>query len=401
MGVSPGPVSIASAAINVVGRADTSEILARAVVEGLKSARVDLCIVTASPHFERELETVALELEERLAPRSFVGMTSETVIGGEFEYEGQPAIAVWAAHLPGAQISTFHLEEENLHDMTEDDPLCELLGVRPEQHPHFLLLGDPFTFGGGTQLLLERLAQHFPGRPAFGGMASAGEQPGQNALIFEGQIMRHGLVGVALHGSVRIDTIVSQGCRPIGRHFVVTNADQNIVYQLGGRAPYTVVNEMLNECPKRDRELVRERGLLVGRVINEHQGSFARGDFLIRNPIGFDAGTGAMAVNELMRTGQTIQFHVRDGQSAAEDLHRMLEPQRAAPAAGALLFTCNGRGTRLFTDRNHDAREVQAATRGAPLAGCFCAGEIGMVGGRNYLHGHTASIALFRDFEGA
>ncbi|MFN0137035.1 MAG: FIST N-terminal domain-containing protein [Phycisphaerae bacterium] len=397
MGVSNGGIKIASAAINVVGQPDTASLLATAVREVLGAARVDLCVLFASPHFDGELESIALELEERLAPRAFIGCTGEAVISGEFEYEGQPAVSIWAAHLPGAQLNAFHIAEDQLESLTDEEAMHDLLGASPAHKPHFLLLGEPFSFGAGIQFLLERLWEEFPGRPAFGGMASAAEEPNQNALIFEGQIMRQGLVGVTLSGNVRVDPVVSQGCRPIGRHFVITKAEDNVVHQLGGRPPYMVVNDMLNECPARDRELARTRGLLVGRVLDEHKGSFRHGDFLIRNPIGFDHKTGAMAVNEIVRPGQTIQFHVRDAQSAADDLRRLLAHERGHATDGALLFSCNGRGTRLFTDRNHDALEVRAATRAAPLAGFFCAGEIGMIAGRSFLHGHTASIALFRD----
>lgn len=386
----------ATAAIHVAGRGDTAGLLASEVTRALDTSRVDLCMLFASGHFEQELESVALELEEQLAPRAFIGMTGETVIAGGFEYETQPAIALFAAHMPNVQLSAFHVLQEDLHDWSDDQTLFDALGARPEDKPAFLLLADPFSFARGAMHLLDRIGDAFPGSSAIGGMASAGEQPDQNALIFEGQVLRRGLCGVTISGDVRVDAVVSQGCRPIGKHFVVTRAEQNVIYQLGGRPSRVVVEEMLQAIPAKDRELARERGLLIGRVINEYKGGFSRGDFLIRHPIGFDSASGAMAVNEIMRAGQTVQFHVRDSESASDDLRGMLAAQRGVPAAGALLFSCNGRGQRLFSDRNHDARELSTTLGGPPIAGCFCAGEFGPVGGRSYLHGHTASIALFR-----
>ncbi|MGH6960714.1 MAG: FIST signal transduction protein, partial [Dongiaceae bacterium] len=382
-----------------VGGAETARELVAQVTPAEAGRTADLALLFASAHFEDELEKIAAEIHDLLRPRAFIGATGEAVIGGDQEFEHQPAITLWSAHLPGATATSFHLSEDELAGLDTAAGLQEHLGVRAEERPYFVMLGDPYTFSGGVMGLLELLAQVYPGRPTIGGMASAAEQPGQNALVFDGQVLRHGLVGVALRGNVRVDTVVSQGCRPIGRHMVITKADRNVIYQLGGRPPLAVVSELLNECPPHDIELARARGLLVGRVINEYQKSFSRGDFLIRNPIGFDSNSGAMAVNDLVRTGQTIQFHVRDGESASEDLSLLLAAARREPAAGALLFSCNGRGTRLFAQRHHDARAVRTSCGGIPLAGFFCAGEIGPVGERNFLHGHTASLGLFRPAE--
>ncbi|MGD8452348.1 MAG: FIST N-terminal domain-containing protein [Phycisphaerae bacterium] len=367
---------------------------------GLAGQSVDLCLVFASADFQERLDELALELHERLAPHTFAGTSAETVIAGGHEYEGQPALAVWAAHMPGVHAQAFHLAVGDLPNVAARDELLELVGAPLGGNPSFLLFADPFSFNPPHLLnLLERLQELYPGRPVLGGLASAAKEPGQNRLLFEGQTLRHGLVGVALWGNLRVDTVVSQGCRPIGRHMVITRADQNIIYELGGRSPLEVIKHLLIDSEPRDRRLLRERGLLVGCVINEYQKEFGQGDFLIRSLIGIDEKSGAMAVSDLIRTGQTVQFHVRDGDSAAEDLAAMLTPMREARAAGALLFTCNGRGTQLFEDRHHDALAVQRAGGNAPVAGFFCAGEIGPVGTHNFLHGHTASIGFFRAAE--
>jgi small ligand-binding sensory domain FIST len=389
---------MAVAVVTAVATDAPAEQLAGQVQAALGGGPADLCFAFASAHFEDTLETLAEEIHDRLPARTMAGVTAEAVIVGDHEYECQPALALWAARLPGVHVCSFHLSAEDLERLETPEQLQEHLNVPAGSNPSFILLADPFTFNPTPALLtlLERLEAAYPGRPVLGGLASAADAPGQNRLIFDGQTLRHGLVGVALWGNIHVDTVVSQGCRPIGHHMVVTRADGNIIYELGGRPPLEVVKQMLVEIGPRDRQLLQRRGLLVGRAINEYQPRFAARDFLIRDPLGFDAASGAMAVNDLIRTGQTVQFHVRDGATAAEDLDSMLSTVRRRPAKGALLFTCNGRGTRLFGHRHHDARMVQDAAGAIPAAGFFCAGEIGPVGRRNFLHGHTASIGFFR-----
>lgn len=353
-----------------------------------------LCVLFASAHYEDELAAISDKIYAEIGPRAFIGVTGEAVLCDGIEFEAQPAITLWAAHLPDVKMASFHLAQDDLDRMGENDRLADQIGVSPADNPFFMLFADPFS----TKLheLLEVFAAEFPGRPIVGGMASAAERANQNVLIFEGQPMRQGAVGVALWGALQMDTIVSQGCRPIGRHFVITRSEGQIIYQLGGRAPLEVVHDLLRELPERDRELIHDRGLLVGRVINEYQASFHQGDFLIRSAIGFDARSGAMAVGEDVRVGQTIQFHVRDAVSASEDFSNLLTATARTPVAGALLFSCNGRGTRLFPQRNHDAALVIEKWGKIPMAGFFCAGEIGPIGSQNYVHGHTAVVALFR-----
>jgi small ligand-binding sensory domain FIST len=394
MVANPDKMTVAAAVLDEAGRAGAGDFLASQVSSKLGGRRVDLSFLFASAHFEDELEAIALEVYEQLAPRAFIGTTGESVICDNIEYEKRPAVALWAAHLPDVRVTAFHLSQDDLERLEEPAAWHEHLGVTPQQRPHFVLLSEPFSFN--LLELLERLEEAYPERPAIGGVASAGEAPRQNVMVFEGQSLRHGLCGVALWGQVEIDTVISQGCRPIGRHLVITEAERNVIRQLGGKPPLAVVIETLKQCSTRDIELARTGGLLVGRVINEYQPSFSRGDFLIRNPIGFEQDSGAMMINDLVRTGQTIQFHVRDRESADDDLVSLLGARPRGAAAGALLFTCSGRGSRLFKDHHHDARAVANACNARPVAGLFCAGEIGPIGRRNFLHGHTASVGFFR-----
>jgi small ligand-binding sensory domain FIST len=193
---------------------------------------------------------------------------------------------------------------------------------------------------------------------------------------------------------------VAQGCRPVGDPYTVTRAEANMIFELGGRPPLVRLRELAAALPGRDRELLA-RGVQLGLVIDEYQAEPRQGDFLIRGVAGADPDSGAITVGEAVEVGQTAQFHVRDADSADEDLRRTLERESTAlagrRAAGALLFTCNGRGSRLFTEPNHDAGLVAKMLGEIPVAGFFCAGELGPVGGQNYLHAFTASIALFPD----
>ena len=230
-----------------------------------------------------------------------------------------------------------------------------------------------------------------------GGMASGAATPGESRLLFGRQSLDTGAVAVLLSGAVQPRSIVSQGCRPIGKHFVITKADRNVVYQLGGKPAVVQLHEILAQLATSEQEMVRN-GLHLGRVVSEYQDRFEHGDFLVRNVMGIDRESGALVIGDYIRVGQTVKFHIRDWQTADADLRQLLAEGRRAAAGepfGALLFTCNGRGTRLFPEPHHDARAISNAFGEIPLAGFFAAGEIGPVAGKNFVHGFTASIALF------
>jgi small ligand-binding sensory domain FIST len=263
------------------------------------------------------------------------------------------------------------------------------------------LLGEPFSFPADT--LLERLNDDQPGIPVLGGMASAAHAPGQNCLWLNDQVHSQGAVAVLLHGNISIQSVVSQGCRPIGQTFVVTKAERNLIYELGGVPAMQRLQEVAESLAPEELQLIN-RGLHVGRVTSEYQENFARGDFLIRNVVGHDRENGALAVGDYIRVGQTVQFHVRDADTADEDLRALLAAAPASDAAhstGALLFTCNGRGTRLFDQPHHDASVVAELLNAPPVAGFFAQGEIGPISGKNFLHGFTASLAVFSPLKSA
>jgi small ligand-binding sensory domain FIST len=361
--------------------------------EALGGARADLGLVFASVHFEDEMQSLAGDLRRATGVRTLLGCTSEAVIGPQREHEREAAIALWLASLPGVNVRGFHITQSEIEAAESPAQWRELLKVDGDEESSLVLLGDPYSVD--TPMLLERINEHLPGRPVIGGMASGAEAPGQAALILDDDTYRDGAVGVALSGALSVHTVVSQGCRPIGKPFIITRAERNIIHQLGGRKPFELLKQIFEQSSEAEKVLM-QHGVLLGRVINEHKDKFQRGDFLVRNLLGADEASGAIAVGDLMRVGVTVQFHVRDAATAGEDLRTLLASAAEPRPAGALLFSCNGRGTRMFQERDHDVTVTRKMLSQPPIAGFFCGGELGPIGGKNFIHGHTASLALFR-----
>jgi small ligand-binding sensory domain FIST len=358
----------------------------------LGAASPSFAVVFASPHFLASAEALVATVAEETGPIPLIGCVAESVIGGIREVESDPAVTLWLAADLGP-VETFAM------DFVQTSGGGAYGGYRfpPEASGVHLMICDPFTFP--VEDLLVHLNEHVPGAVVMGGVASGGLQQRQTRLFLDGRVLSHGAVGAYLPGT-EIHPLVSQGCRPIGNPYTITQAEGNVIYQLGGLPPLTRLQKLARALPDRDRELLTQ-GLHVGKVINEYRAEWHQGDFLIRGVIGVDPDSGAVVVGDDVEVGETVQFHVRDAESADEDLRRALERERAAlgdhGAAGALLFTCNGRGSRLFAGPDHDARLLAKTLGEIPVAGFFCAGELGPVGGQNFLHGFTASIALFPD----
>ena len=254
------------------------------------------------------------------------------------------------------------------------------------------MLADPYSFP--ADVFLERMNADHPGIHVIGGMSSGGMGPGESKLLTNDEVTNHGAVVTFIRG-VTITPVVSQGCRPIGDPFVITKAERNEIITLGGRPALEQLKLIHDRLPNRDKALMRS-GLHIGRVVNEYQDSFEMGDFLIRNVTGVSQDESSIVAGDFFRAGQTVQFHVRDHETASEDLRQHLSKQAENHQAQAcLLFTCNGRGTRLFDVPHHDASMVSDLCGNIPTAGFFCQGEIGPVSGMNFLHGFTASMALF------
>ncbi len=332
-------------------------------------------------------------LRTALNPRVLIGCTCEGVIGREKEIEREPAITFVAARLPGVNLVPFSLDADDWDALEDAERFRAVVGA-PDETRLIVLIADPFSTP--IDQLLDAFNAHYAGTPIIGGMASGAQQPGGNALLLNDRAFSSGAVGVALAGDCEIDLIVSQGCRPFGRTFTVTEANENVIVGLEGEPPLEQIQNLVAQLSEEDQALLKN-GLFVGRAIEPARGALGRGDFLIRSLIGVDRQSGAIGVGDYIRAGETIQFHLRDQRTAEEDLELLLTPQSLdAPPSGALLFSCNGRGTRLYDHPNGDISTIQNILGGVHLAGFFAAGEIGPVGGKNFLHGHTASMALFR-----
>ena len=258
------------------------------------------------------------------------------------------------------------------------------------------MFADPFSTP--IDELFALLDQQAPGSPAIGGIASGGMEEGEIRLVLNQDIVSAGVVGVALRGGLQVRTVVSQGCQPIGERFVVTKVNRNVIQELGGVPPLERLESTLETLDARQRQQAA-RGLQVGIAMDEHQSDFNKGDFLIRGLLGADRQTGSLAIADFVQEGQTLQFHIRDAQTASEDFNGLLALERMMGPThkpkGALLFSCNGRGEGFFESPHHDVEAVQRQMGTIPVAGFFAGGEIGPVGGKNYLHGYTASMALF------
>src|SRR6266542_4070462 len=364
-----------------------------AALAPLEGEPADLVLLFVSPQFDGELRAIIDVASDRVEGATLVGCSAEGVIGVTHEVEGAPAIAAWAAALPGIGVQPFRLTFTREDDHAIIEGLEELPAL--EAQPVVLMLADPFSFP--ADLLLDHLNGAAPGIPIVGGMASGGLEAGRNALFFNDEILRDGAVGAILTGP-GMTTLVSQGCRPVGETYAVTRSEANMVYELGGAPAARRIEELYAASNERDKLLMR-RGLHIGSAITELKPELGRGDFLVRNLIGLDQDSGAIAISDVVEVGQTVQFQVRDAGSAREDLRLVLERERRAergPVAGALLFSCNGRGQALFGEPDHDVGAVRRVFGEVPVAGFFAAGEIGPVAGKNFLHGFTASLLLLR-----
>ncbi len=374
---------------------DAAQSLAEQVREQLEARTIDLVVMFMSAHFLSQAEAIGQHLREALHPRVLLGVTGEGVIGRAEEIETEPAITLLAAHMPGIELCPFALNTTEWSELLGDQIQFHKLIAAPRDLNLFILFADPFSTP--IEEVLDAFNVSYPRVPVVGGMASAAYRPGGNALLLNEQLLTMGAIGVALAGDFEADVIVSQGCRPIGYPLKVTESERNVISGLEGEPPLAQIRHIVSQLPNQDQALLQANGIFIGRAIETNTERVGRGDFLIRGMMGVDTETGAIAVADYVHPGETIQFHLRDQRTAEEDLEMLLLPQALLdPPRSALLFACNGRGTRLYDHPNGDVATIQKILGGVSLAGFFCAGEIGPLGRKNFLHGQTASMVLFR-----
>jgi small ligand-binding sensory domain FIST len=357
---------------------------------GLGGAQTDLALVFASGSHLAAPEATLEGVHSVLAPRALVGCGAGGVLGAGREHESGTAVVVWAAALGGGEASPFHAT-------VNGDALDGTLEGLPEldESSGTIILSDPYSFP--TDLALAQLAEQAPAVPVLGGIASARTLEGEGALFFGEEVYEQGAVGIGLRG-IEMLPCVSQGAAPLGREVTITSAEGNVIHELAGRPALETVEKIVAELSPRERALVAA-GLLIGIVIDGGKPDYEQGDFLVRGVLGADPTSGSLVVGASVREGQVVRLQARDAESADEDLRRALrlrvEAMAGNPPAGALVFSCNGRGRAMFGAADHDAAAVHRELGGAPAAGFFAAGEIGPVGGRSFLHGFTATVAVF------
>ena len=404
----PVKTSQAPAAASALSECPDTRVAAREVAAQLRHdlarariARPDLLVAFASFH-HRALFTDALEmLRDELHPAHTLGCTVESVLSGAQEVENGPGLSVLALSLPGALVRPFHFElVDGPPSVWSPGFIRERVSLPPDEgalpHRGVLMLSDPFSTDTGRACAAIDEAAGPQGARIFGGVASGASFAGMNVLAADRRVLNNGIVGVSIFGDVALDGLVSQGCMPVGPRFVVTKSLRNEILELNGRPALEVALEMSESLPERERELL-SRGLLVGIAPDASKPRLGRGDFIVRSVPRVDPARGTIAVTDHVSTGQTVEFHVRDARLADEDLRMLLDLEQLRGAtAAAILFSCNARGSRLFGAPHHDAELVARRLGTRAIAGFHCAGEIGPIGRRSFVHTQTASVVAFR-----
>ncbi|MYA82008.1 MAG: hypothetical protein F4155_13325 [Acidimicrobiales bacterium] len=373
----------------------TGEIVGR-VLETL-GVQPDVAVLFTSGEHMGNTDEIAAAVLELLNPGAFIGTTAVSVAAGEREIEEETAAVLWVGSLGGGNAPRARaVRLGGVPDPAADDEA--LAAALDEVHAagdlSMIVLADPYSYP--VDAALGHWAERWPDVSVLGGLSSGAPMPGGNRIVVDGGVHRDGAAALIVGGSATVTHLVSQGCRPIGQPYIITEAEGNVVKSLGGMPPFERLQQVFSKLDPADQRLL-QRGLHVGRVTDERKIDFERGDFLIRGVLGADRESGAIAIGDEAPIGATVQFHVRDADTANEDLRAALA--HSPQTEGALLFTCNGRGTHLFDAPHHDASALVDQTS-AEVAGMFCAGEVGPVGARSYVHGFTASMALFSDADG-
>lgn len=361
-----------------------------AVLDALDlDAQPDLALAFIDSRFSDHYGDVLERLRAATGARLLAGASGMGVIGPGHEAEDQPAISLLALSLPGATITTLAIG-------SNEEARAALDRVQGASAQAWLLFADPFTTD--VEALVGAIGQRQKDATVLGGLASAQPMQRNTAVFLDGEVRDSGAVLVGIGGAFGIHTIVAQGAEPIGQPWTITECEGNLVRGLGSRPALVVLQETLAALDLETRERA-QRNLLVGLAMDEYRHQHARGDFLIRNILGGDRESGAIAINAAPRLGQTLQFQFRDAEAADLDLRDHLRSLRmrltpGEQVLGALLCSCNGRGQGLFGEPHHDAQAIEQALGPTPTAGMFCSGEIGPVAGKTFVHGFTASIAL-------
>jgi small ligand-binding sensory domain FIST len=362
----------------------------------LAAPRVSLGLVFMSPRFFSRAKQLLEILRVHARVPLLVGCSSQSLIVGEHEVEQNAGLTLALFALPGAELTGVHFTQEQVEEANGPGYWRLETGIEPDHSNGWLVFIDPFHLDSETWL--KTWNEAYAPLPVFGGLASGDFNEQATQVYLNGEVFEEGGVAISVGGQVRLFGVTSQGCTPIGETWTLTKVDQNIIHQIGNRPAYEVLAETFNQLSPEQQRTARGN-LFIGLVVNEYLEDFHRGDFLIRNLLGADPCSGSIAVGALPRLGQTMQFQRRSAAAATEDMEALLTRAKKqlgeTPIYGGCLCSCNGRGQSLFHRPNHDAQMVQQRLGPLGLAGFFCNGEIGPVGEKSFLHGYTASLALF------
>jgi small ligand-binding sensory domain FIST len=378
----------------VVADADWESALTR-VLNETRGPRPDATLLFVGADYAEQLPAIVQRAWRESGAPILIGCTGIGVIGPERELERVPALAVLHLTLPGSLLWPVRFTQEMIDAGTESEAWRRRVGVNAVDVNGWLVFADPFHLD--AEALIGALAGAYAGAPIVGGLASPGPLERRTWVFLNGDVLADGAVGLGIGGDYGVLPLVSQGCEPIGEAWTITGVQDHWIESISNRPAVDVLVETLEQLPEDARPRARQN-LLVGIAADEYRHEFGRGDFLVRNLIGLDRGSGALAIGALPRLGQTIQFQVRDAATADLDLVLMLDDLRQRlggrkPIAG-VLNSCNGRGIGLFGSSHHDAAAIGRKLGPLPLAGLFCAGEIGPVGTTPFLHGLTASLGV-------
>jgi small ligand-binding sensory domain FIST len=390
------PMVFASALSEEPNAEAAGDAVLASALAGLGGIEPDLAFLFCSDAYAASYDRLASQVREALPGALLVGCSARSVIGAGREIEGRPALSLTLARLPDVTLCPMRVAGDGFP--RGSGSWREHFEIAEEPVPHFVLLADPFSCD--AEALVRQLDADFPDSTVVGGLASGADRAGGNALFLDERTHGDGLVGVALQGDVCVDAVVAQGCRPIGIPMFVTRARGSLLVEVDGRPPMTIVRELFEAASERDRGLM-QTSLFLGVEMRPDRSQYGRGDFLIRNLRGADERTGALAVAAALEEGQVVQFHLRDARTSAEDLDERLARYRTERGpldrpAGALLFSCLGRGAWLYGVPDHDTDAFRRHIGPVPLGGFFCNGEIGPVERRTFLHGYTSAFGLFR-----
>jgi len=362
----------------------------------LRAPQVTLGLVFMTPKFFPQAKQILEILRVHGRIPLLAGCSSTALVVGEEEVEDNAGIVLALYALPGAKLDGFYFNQAQVEESNGGAYWHAETGVVPAQTNGWLAFIDPFHLD--SESWLRGWNEAYAQLPVYGGLASGVFADQSTQVYLNGEVYDEGGVAISIGGGVTLAGVISQGCTPIGETWTLTRVEQNLIHRIANRPAYEVLSETVGQMSAEDQRKVRGN-LFIGLVVNEYLEDFHRGDFLVRNLIGGDPQTGVLAVGAMPRAGQTMQFQRRDAAAATEDMSELLARTQiqlgGATVYGGCLCCCNGRGKHLFGRSGHDAQLVQKQFGEIGLAGFFCNGEIGPVGEKNFLHGYTASLALF------